>query len=314
MKWLSRHFWTLACVVALAACTQAVPEASDTEREPAVQAQLLEVPNLTGRVNDYANVFTPEQETALEASLERIESYEGHPQVVILTVSDIGYETIEDYSLRVARDWGIGQAETNNGLLITAYTDPEDFRVRFETGYGLEGALPDATLYAIYEQRMRPHFKTAGEEDYMTAFTDGITAIDTIIRGEQTGDVAIDNAEAIAAEEAAAARENAKLMSILIVGSLIAGILGFFHISLSGVAGAGTGAFLVHAMGWTLGAYLLWIPLGILGGFIAHGFFLAKISGGGGGSYIGGGSGSLGGGSFGGGGGGFGGGGFSGGR
>lgn len=286
MKWLHRHFWALALATSLLV----------------VGAQAAEVPALRARVNDYANVFTPEQETALEASLERIESYEGNPQVVILTVSDIDGEAIEDYSLRVAREWGIGQAETNNGLLITAYTDPEDFTVRFETGYGLEGALPDATLFAIYEHKMRPHFRTAGEEDYMTAFTDGVEAIDTIIRGEQTGLAAIDDAPAIAAR-------NSKMSMILIVGGLIAGILGFFHISLSGVGGAGTGAFLVYAMGWGFGALLLAIPLGILGGLIAHMMLLAKLQGGGGGSYIGGGNGS-----FGGGGGGFGGGGFSGGR
>ena len=291
MKWLLRHFWALAFATSLFVAG----------------AQAAEVPALRGRVNDYANVFTPEQETALSASLERIESYEGHPQVVILTVSDIDGEAIEDYSLRVARAWGIGQSETSNGLLITAYTDPEDFTVRFETGYGLEGVLPDATLFAIYEQKMRPHFRTAGQENYMTAFTDGIAAIDTVIRGEQTGNPAIDDAPAIAAR-------NSKMTMILIVGGLIAGILGFFHISLSGVAGAGTGAYLVYAMSWGIGALLLAIPLGILGGLIAHGLLLAKLQGGGGGSYVGGGSGSLGGGGFSGGGGGFGGGGFSGGR
>lgn len=290
MKWLIRHFWALALATFMVA-----------------GAQAAEVPQLRGRVNDYADIFTPAQEAQLEASLARIETYEGRPQVVILTVSDIDGDVIEDYSLRVARTWGIGQSETDNGLLITAYTDPEDFTVRFETGYGLEGSLPDATLFAIYEQRMRPHFKTAGQENYMAAFTGGIEAIDTIIRGEQTGDPAIDDAPAIA-------ERNGKMSMILIVGGLIAAFAGFLHLSASGVVGAGTGMFLVYAMGWGMGALLLAIPLGIIGGLLAHGILLAKLEGGGGGSYIGGGNGSFGGGGFGGGGGGFGGGGFSGGR
>lgn len=152
-----------------------------------------DVPDLRGQVNDYANVLTQQEEDILQVMLEEIESYENSPQVVVLTVSSISGGSIEEYSIDVARTWGIGQREHNNGLLITILTDEEDFAVRLETGYGLEGVLSDARLSAIYNELMRPHFQTPGEEEYFVALEAGISAIGTILRGEETGNEAIDN-------------------------------------------------------------------------------------------------------------------------
>lgn len=153
-----------------------------------------QVPELQGRVNDYANVLSQQEEMAIEQLLEDIEAYEGNPQIVVLTISSVPRNgSIEEYSIDVARTWGIGQRDRDNGLLITILTDSEDFTVRFETGYGLEGALPDARIQAIYNETMRPHFQTPGSEEYFTALQNGIETIAVFIRGEETGNSALDS-------------------------------------------------------------------------------------------------------------------------
>lgn len=262
-----------------------------------------DIPQLRGRVNDYAGVLTPAQEQTLESSLARIETIQGRPQLVILTTRDMGGKEIEEYSIKVARTWGIGQKNVDNGILITIFVAKgDDFAGRLEIGSGLEGIIPDATARAIYENTMRPHFKNEGREDYMAAFTGATQAIDQLLRGEQTGNAAIDNAVQIE-------KDNFKIWSVVIIGGLIAGIAGFFHLAMSGVFGAIAGAVLPFVMSWGLGSIIPFLLLGALLGFLAHGLFRVGLEGAASSD-----GGSFGGGGFRGGGGGFSGGGFSGGR
>ncbi len=267
------------------------------------------VPALRGRVNDYSNVLTPAQESQLTAQIEQIETYEGHPQVVILTVPTIGDESIEDYSIRVADTWGIGQRDLDNGVLITILTDVEDFQVRLEIGSGLEGAIPDVTARAIYNERMRPHFREefAGHEDYTTALTDGITALAALIRGEATGYPAIDNAEEIAAHQGL-------LATVLLIGGIITLIGSFMHWTAGGSLGAVTGVVFALTLPGSFFVILVLAVVGFVIGVILGPVVQAIGESKGMYSSSGGWGSGSGGGGFSGGGGGFSGGGFSGGR
>ncbi|MCI8520917.1 MAG: TPM domain-containing protein [Clostridia bacterium] len=101
-----------------------------------------EVPNPTDRffINDYANVIDAETENYI---FEKGKAYNGNggPQVVVLTLNDIGLSSVEDFSIETARKWGIGSKDADNGVLILLVTDSRDIRI--EVGYGLEGILND---------------------------------------------------------------------------------------------------------------------------------------------------------------------------
>lgn len=101
-----------------------------------------EIPAPTSQffINDYANVIDKETENYI---FERGKAYNenGGPQVVVLTMPSIGGEAVEDFSIETARQWGIGQKDENNGVLILLVMDSRDIRI--EVGYGLEGILND---------------------------------------------------------------------------------------------------------------------------------------------------------------------------
>ncbi len=91
-------------------------------------------------INDYANVIDADTETYI---FEKGKAYNngGGPQVVVLTMDSIDGESVEDFSVETARKWGIGDKDSDNGVLILLVMDSRDIRI--EVGYGLEGTLND---------------------------------------------------------------------------------------------------------------------------------------------------------------------------
>ena len=148
-----------------------------------------DVPALSGRVVDAADVLSPRTEDALTLRLADWEA-ESADQIVVLTVPDLQGRTIEGYGIEVARAWGLGQADLDNGaVLILA---PNDRQVRIEVGYGLEGTLTDAASSVIIQTRMVPALRAG---DYDAAVTEGVIGMIETLRA--------------APEEAAARRRRA---------------------------------------------------------------------------------------------------------
>lgn len=114
------------------------------------------IPQLTGRVVDLANILLPETEYVLDERL-RIHEEQTSNQIAVLTVTSLEGESIESFSLRVANGWGLGQAGSDNGILVTVAV--EDRRMRIEVGYGLEEQLPDALAGQIIREEMTPRFR-----------------------------------------------------------------------------------------------------------------------------------------------------------
>lgn len=133
-------------------------------------------------VYDYANVIDAANLAVINDSLKSLFRYNG-AQVVVLTVNSLDGMEIEDYSLKVLRNWGIGDKEKNNGvlILIKPKTKNSKGRVRIETGYGSEGALPDVLCKQLQTDSMIPSFK---ENDYGTAVRKAVCAITPIMKGE----------------------------------------------------------------------------------------------------------------------------------
>jgi uncharacterized protein len=143
---------------------------------PSVQA--LTVPPLQGRVNDHAGLLSARQAEELAAKLKTYEEKTTN-QIVLLTLPSLQGEAPEEFSIRVAREWGLGQEKRNNGVLILIAK--QERAVRIEVGYGLEGALTDAQSSAIIRNIIVPAFR---EGDYHRGIENGIDAIESAVAGE----------------------------------------------------------------------------------------------------------------------------------
>ncbi len=147
---------------------------------------LPERPNPPRLVNDMAGMFDPSQAEAMERSLVQF-SNETSTQVAVVTLTDLeGYDA-GDYTFRLAEKWGVGQKGKNNGILILVKPKTQDSRGQafIATGYGIEGAVPDAIARRIVENEMIPQFKS---NNYYAGINAGIKVIMELTRGEYTAE------------------------------------------------------------------------------------------------------------------------------
>lgn len=100
-------------------------------------------------------------------------------EVAIVLVESIGDENIEMFTTDLFKKWGVGKAQSDNGLLILFVLDQR--AIRFETGYGIEGLLPDALISRILEQSIYPYFKAG---DYDSGFLKGTRHLISILKQE----------------------------------------------------------------------------------------------------------------------------------
>jgi uncharacterized protein len=133
-------------------------------------------PPLSGRVVDQAHILSPMTIADLERKLADLERKSGI-QLVVATVPSLGGEEIEPYANELFRAWKLGEAKKDNGVLLLVA--PNERRVRIEVGYGLEGTLTDAVSGIIIRNAIAPRFKagdfdagvTRGVDDIITALT-----------------------------------------------------------------------------------------------------------------------------------------------
>ena len=141
----------------------------------------LEVPKLTGYVNDLAGVISPEVELKIENFLRGFEASDS-TQLVVLTIESLEGESLEEYSLKVADSWKIGQKEKDNGALLLI--SKQDRKIRIEVGYGLEGKLTDLLAGRIIDNEITPEFKAG---NYDAGVIAGVSAMAESVRGEYQG-------------------------------------------------------------------------------------------------------------------------------
>lgn len=252
-------------------------------------------PELTGRVVDAADIIPDAEEAALTAKLEALET-QSQRQFVIATLPDLQGYDIADYGYQLGREWGIGDAERNDGVLLLVA--PNDRKTRIEVGYGLEPVLTDGVSTLIVQKQMLPRFR---EGDYVGGIN---IAADTII---QQLTLPEEEARAVAEQLAPPVTINAPRKASFDFPTIIFLALFFFFIVLPMLRGAkgkkyrkgrrGNGTL----TGSSVGDIILWeVGSAVLRGAAGGG---GRSSGGwGGGGFGGGGGFSGGGGSFGGGG------------
>jgi uncharacterized protein len=122
-------------------------------------------------VVDLAGIVEDGAEMKLDGYLKELEQ-KTTAQVVVLTVKSLEGIPIEDFSLRVAERWQLGQKDKDNGLLFTVAMKEHSYR--FETGYGLEGILPDSRLGTIGRRFIVPAFRKG---DYTGGIAGAVLAV-----------------------------------------------------------------------------------------------------------------------------------------
>ncbi len=161
--------------------------------------QSVDVIEPSGRwVTDRADLLTDGEERALT---EKLRGYEDSTstQIVIVTVPTLDGVPPEDYALALGRSWGVGGQGQDNGVVILVSRD--DREVRIETGYGLEGAIPDAVAARIYRNVLVPRFR-GGEfygglseaVDYLVDAAAGEFTADEIAPARREGEGSFDAA------------------------------------------------------------------------------------------------------------------------
>jgi uncharacterized protein len=132
--------------------------------------------------NDYAGVTSSTTAERLNQTLDDFERATSSQVVVAVFKKMESDSSIEDYTVRVAQSWKVGQKDKDNGAVLFVFV--QDRKMFLQVGYGLEGALPDAICKRIIEDEIKPHFKTG---DYNGGLTAGVNAIIAATRGEYKG-------------------------------------------------------------------------------------------------------------------------------
>ena len=125
-------------------------------------------------VSDPTGVLSIGARDSINASFARLETATGIETAVVILPSVDGGDTF-DFAQKLFRHWGIGKKKNNNGLLILLVTNER--RVRFHTGYGIEGVLPDAVCKRIQDRYMIPAFRHGDYDSGMVAGTDAVCSV-----------------------------------------------------------------------------------------------------------------------------------------
>lgn len=164
---LKRILFILALFVSLATLAQDIPER----------------PNPPRLVNDIANVLSNGEEQQLEMELEQF-ARETSNQIAIVTVPDLNGYPASEFAFQLGEEWGIGQADKNNGVVVLfkPKTSDSNGQIFVAVGYGLEGVIPDAVANRdIVDYEMIPRFK---QGDIYGGLYNGTQVIMSLAKGE----------------------------------------------------------------------------------------------------------------------------------
>jgi len=200
-------------------------------------AAQVPVPPLKARVTDLTGTLTADQRGALEQKLAALESRKGS-QVAVLLVPTTQPETVEQYAIRVFDQWKLGRKGVDDGVLLVVARN--DRKLRIEVGYGLEGAIPDATARRIIDEEIVPLFKQGN-------FYGGVSAgMDRVIR--------LIDGEAMPPPKRTTAPGSGWSAETLVIGFVILAMLSqLLHSLLGRFLGAGIVGVVAGIIGYVLG-------------------------------------------------------------
>lgn len=176
----------IACLIAVTAWAagDSVKEYKSVDDVPNVR-----LTDVRRYVSDPTSILSPAATDTINAILGRLEKSTGIETAVVMLPS-IGENDIFDFSTSLFRKWGIGKKKSDNGLLILFVMDQH--KVRFATGYGIEGTMTDAMSKRIQTQYMVPAFKRS---DWNKGMVDGVRATAKVLDGSMEPEAADDDTE-----------------------------------------------------------------------------------------------------------------------
>jgi uncharacterized protein len=263
------------------------------------QSALPSLPPVPGNYfNDYASLVDAATAQRLESKLREFDRATS-TQVLVVIFPELPWPSLEDFTIRAAEAWKVGRKGIDNGAILFVFVN--DRRVRIEVGYGLEGALNDATVNRIIREAILPRFR---EGDFYGGINAGVDRMMRVIDGEP-----LPAPEAPQPQIGGGIGQSLPilLMLALVVGGVLRAVLGrvFGSMAAGGVVG-GLAWLLVGTLGIAIFAGLLAFIFTLVGGGGRRGYY-GGFPGGfhrgggfgggfGGGGFRGGGGGSFGGG------------------
>ncbi|HEY8712958.1 MAG TPA: TPM domain-containing protein, partial [Thermoanaerobaculia bacterium] len=134
----------------------------------------LDVPSTPAQwVTDKAGILDASQVEALNHKLSDFEQSSG-AQFIIYIFPSLGGESLEDFTIRCAEKWKVGQKKYDNGLILFVFV--KEKKLRIETGYGLEGSITDAFSSRVIRDYVAPHFRQGDWYGGLNAASDAIIA------------------------------------------------------------------------------------------------------------------------------------------
>jgi uncharacterized protein len=221
----------------------------------AVAAAQIAIPPLKSPVTDLTGTLDARQRSALEQTILEFEKRKG-AQIAVLMVPTTQPETVEQYAVRAQEAWKIGRKGIDDGVLLVIGKD--DRRLHIETGYGLEGALPDAIAKRIIDEDIVPRFR---QGDFYGGIRAGVDRIMRVIEGE-----------ALPAPRARGAPQASSYVDLIVPGLILLFVVG-------GVLRAIFGRFLGSSIVGGIAGVAVWAIAGslivaLLVGFLAFVFGL----------------------------------------
>ena len=167
-QWWPRLLVLLALLISLGTSAQTLPPR----------------PNPPHLVNDLAGLLQPAEAEALERKLVTYDDSTSS-QIAVVTVANLGGDDIADYAQKLYEAWGIGRKGKNNGILVLVAQ--QEHQARIQTGYGLEGAVPDALAKRIISNTLVPAFR---QNQYYAGLDKGTDELIALAKGEYQADPA----------------------------------------------------------------------------------------------------------------------------
>ncbi len=146
-----------------------------------LQALALDIPEApSAYILDSADILSSESESQLIDRFQKLEADTG-AEIAIVTIPSLEGESLESFAVETFRSWGVGQAGSDNGLLLIVAV--EDRKMRIEVGYGLEGRVTDALSSRIISDVLGPAFANG---EYELGISTAADIFDGLVREEAT--------------------------------------------------------------------------------------------------------------------------------